>query len=224
MPARDESLLILGGAGLVGTQCAKRLTQTLHPRRVTIAALFRKETAEAVERLRAEFPNVEFHGYYGNLFVRGTPESIDHEIRETTPREFAESPENRRRIFDDTFGELDTAYRESRLARLIVEVKPDVIIDTVNTATGISYQDAFTSSFVVSRGLEEARTSGRELDEGFVADVEVMSDTPPMPSSSTARAGGMVGTKSSAICPLTAGIGANSSAPFPARICARTAA
>jgi hypothetical protein len=43
------------------------------------------------------------------------------------------------------------------LARLIRDTRPDAIVDCVNTATGISYQDVFLASDIVSRGLEELR-------------------------------------------------------------------
>ena len=170
MPGRDERVLILGGAGLVGLQCAKKIARKHRPKRIVIASLFRKETREAVTALRKAFPSVEFEGYYGNLFVRGAPTSIEERAPEPSPREFVDTPENRRAIFDDTYGDLETAYRESCLAALIRRVQPEVVVDTVNTATGISYQDLFSSSFVVSRGLEEAKEQG--LSPGFATDVE----------------------------------------------------
>lgn len=171
MPGRiDEIVLILGGAGLVGMQCAKRIASEHHPKRVVLASLFRKETREAVEALRKEFPQTVFDGYYGNLFVRGVPTPIGERVPEPSPREYAGDPVHRREIFEDLFVDFETAYRDSLLARLVRDLKPDVVVDTVNTATGISYQDLFSSSFVVSRGLDEARESG--LTEGFAADVE----------------------------------------------------
>jgi hypothetical protein len=169
---RDQTVLILGGAGLVGRQCAKSIARELGPKRIVIASLFRKETRETVAELRKEIPQVDFHGYYGNLFVRGKPTAIDHRAPEPSPREFAEKSENRREVFEDLFEDFDTAYRESFLARLILEVEPDAVVDTVNTATGISYQDIFSSSFVVSRGLREARESAQPLEVELEADVE----------------------------------------------------
>ena len=91
---------------------------------------------------------------------------------EPSPREFVDKAENRRAIFEDTFRDFERAYRESCLTKLIRKVKPDAVIDTVNTATGISYQDIFTSSFVVSRGLDELGNGTSELPSGFTTDVE----------------------------------------------------
>ncbi len=170
MPPIDRTVLVLGGAGLVGMQCAKKIARALEPERLVIASLYRKETRETVAELRREFPSTRFDGYYGNLFVRGDPTPIEERVPEPSPREFADVPEHRRAIFADTFLDFETAYRESMLARLLLIVRPEAVVDTVNTATGISYQDAFASSFVVSKGLDEARESG--MTEAFAADVE----------------------------------------------------
>jgi hypothetical protein len=167
----DEKVLILGGAGLVGMQCAKRIARKLHPRRLVIVSLYRKETREAVAALRKELHQIQVQGYYGNLFVRGEPTPVERRVAEPSPREFVEDPENRRGIFDDLYADFETAYRESCLCRLIRKEKPNAVVDTVNTATAISYQDTFSSSFVVSRGLAEAQAAG-ELGEAFAADVE----------------------------------------------------
>jgi hypothetical protein len=171
MPGRDETVLLLGGAGLVGTQCARAVARRHHPRRIVLVSLYRKETREAVAALAREFPQIEVRGYYGNLFVRGDPTPAEERVPEPSPREYVEEEAHRKEIFDDLFGDFETAYRESCLCRLIRLEKPDAVIDTVNTATAISYQDLFSSSFVVSRGLEEAAAAG-EISDGFTADVQ----------------------------------------------------
>jgi hypothetical protein len=168
----DRTVLILGGAGLVGRQCAKKIGRTLGPERIVIASLFRKETRETVAELRKEMPQVDFLGYYGNLFVRGRPTPIDRRAPEPSPREFADQTDNRRAMFEDLFEDFEAAFHESCLVRLILEVRPDAVVDTVNTATGISYQDAFSSSFVVARGIREACASGERLSTELEADVE----------------------------------------------------
>jgi len=168
----DSTVLILGGAGLVGRQCAKRIARAHAPERIVISSLFRKETRNTVTELRKEFPQIDFRGYYGNLFVRGTPTPVEQRAPEPSPREFVEKAANRRAIFEDLYEDFETAYRESFLVRLLKEVEPQAVVDTVNTATGISYQDIFSSSFVVSRGLREARASQQPLGPEFESDVE----------------------------------------------------
>jgi hypothetical protein len=171
MLGRDRNVLLLGGAGLVGFQCARQIARELRPRRVVIVSLYRRETSEAVEALSGEFPEMEVAGYYGNLFVRGEPTPIDRQAPEPSPREFAEIAANRKAIFSDLFGDFETAYRESFLARLLLQERPDAVVDSVNTATAISYQDVFSSSFIVSRDLEEAHAA-QDVSDAFAADVE----------------------------------------------------
>ncbi|MCA9751353.1 MAG: hypothetical protein KC591_04120, partial [Gemmatimonadetes bacterium] len=181
MQGRDQTVLLLGGAGLVGTQCAKRIARRLEPKRIVLCSLFRQETIDAVENLKAEFPELEVAGYYGNLFVRGEPWPIERDVAEPVPREFVEDAGHRAAIFEDLYRDFETAYTESRLARLLRAEAPDAVVDTVNTATGISYQDIFSSSFVVSRGLEEAKEAG--VSDAFAADVEkhlISSATPQL--------------------------------------------
>ena len=57
--------------------------------------------------------------------------------------------------FEDTYRDFEVAYKESLLARLILEARPDAVVDCVNTATGISYQDETLASDVVARGFAE---------------------------------------------------------------------
>jgi hypothetical protein len=171
MIGRDKRILVLGGAGLVGAQCAKKVAQELAPERIVITSLYRREARETVAELRKQFPKIDCDGYYGNLFVRGEPASIASRVPEPSPLEFSDAPANRTAMFEDLFRDFETAYRESLLARLILRERPDIVIDTVNTATGISYQDVVTSSFIVSRGLAEA-IKNETVSSAFVTDLE----------------------------------------------------
>jgi uncharacterized protein YdbL (DUF1318 family) len=49
-------------------------------------------------------------------------------------------------LFDDIFGPIDEAYKHSYLVHLIQKHKPNVIVDSINTATAISYQDVDSAS------------------------------------------------------------------------------
>jgi hypothetical protein len=159
-----ETVLVLGGAGLVGYQVAKRAAHKLHPRRVVIHSLYRREVREALKRLSRAVSGVEFVGYYGNLFLRGRPVPADEKVTEISPMEQKADPEVRWATFEDTFEDFETAYRESCLARLLLETRPQIVFDCVNTATGISYQDVFTASRLVGRQLRGLGPRGRGED------------------------------------------------------------
>ena len=65
-----HDFLILGGAGLVGTQVCRQLVQTLSPRRIVVASLFQHEAEAACDAMRAEFGDTAaFVPEWGNLFV-----------------------------------------------------------------------------------------------------------------------------------------------------------
>jgi hypothetical protein len=158
----DGTFLVLGGAGMVGFEVAHQVANALRPRRVVLASLPADSVAAAVERLRRLVPpEVEIAGEWGDLFVR---EEFSHRPR----RELFEEEASRRAIFDDLFGPFDAAFERSRLARLIAACRPDVVIDAVNTATAISYQDVTTTAILAQRDVE-AVAEGRDVDPARLA-------------------------------------------------------
>ena len=82
-----DTVLLLGGGGLVGTQVAKRAASDLAPRRIVIATLFRQEAIEAIEAISAAYPSIVFEGYYGNIFLRGEPMPIERDVPMRSPME-----------------------------------------------------------------------------------------------------------------------------------------
>lgn len=129
--------LILGGAGLVGLQTCRRIAQALEPRRIVVASLGEAEAREACEALRAEFgERVAFVPAWGNLFV-------PRDLANTPRQRILEDGALRRRLLDGLYGDFDAAYAENHLVQLIAEHRPEVIVDSVNTATGLSYQNVF---------------------------------------------------------------------------------
>ncbi len=148
---QDETFLLLGGAGLVGTQVARRIIGDLAPRRVVIGSLDEAGADRAVADLGSVFPSspTEIVGEWGDVFLR---EAFSRRLR----NELLEDPDAREGIFADLLGPLDDAYERSSLARLILNHRPDVIVDCINTATAISYQDVYTTSIVAKQTISEA--------------------------------------------------------------------
>jgi hypothetical protein len=143
MLPQKESFLILGGAGLVGKQIAHRIaTDTnLSPRKIVIASLFSKEFENALAYL-GKVPGdkpIEWVGEYGNIFVR-------NEYADANPKELLTEPTHREALFSDLYDNIEDAYERSRLVTIIRRHQPDVIIDSINTATAISYQNVYTAS------------------------------------------------------------------------------
>ncbi|MCB9008480.1 MAG: hypothetical protein H6656_14100 [Ardenticatenaceae bacterium] len=130
----DRCFLVLGGSGLVGSQIVRTVARAMEPDRIVVASLFRGEVREFLYEVRKEFPQIEFVGAWGDVFVRDV---FSLERR----RRLLQSRPNRDMLYSDLFGTLDEAYGRSALVQLIQQHKPDVIVDSINTATAISYQD-----------------------------------------------------------------------------------
>ena len=130
----DRTILVLGGAGLVGSQIVREIARELEPERIVVASLYRGEVREFLRDARREFCNVEFIGAWGDVFVRD-------EFMEENRRRLMSTRIRRDALYQDLFGGLDDAYARSGLAQLIRRYRPNVVVDCINTATAISYQD-----------------------------------------------------------------------------------
>ena len=135
----DKCILVLGGAGLVGSQVVRQIARELEPERIIVASLYRGEVREFLHDLRREFPHIEFVGAWGDVFVR-QEFALERRLR------LLQSRVRREQLYQDLFGPLDEAYERSGLVQLIRQYKPDVIVDSINTATAISYQDVVSQS------------------------------------------------------------------------------
>jgi len=164
----DHTYLVLGGAGLVGYQVAYRIATDLEPERIVIASRTPAKVERAVDGLRQLAPaGVEIVGEVGDVFVR-------EEFACRERHDLLEDESCRAAVFEDLLGPIDTAYERSRLANLARRYRPDVVVDAVNTATAISYQDVYTSALLAERDVENL-VAGREVPAAVVAhDVETL--------------------------------------------------
>lgn len=161
---RGESYLILGGGGMIGAQVVHEIARELRPRAVVICSRELSEVQEIVEHCKTEFPGVEFVGYGGDVFVRADW-NADSEQRQLDRSQLMESVESRAALYDDVFHDFEAAYSRSQLAKLILEHKPDVVVDSINTATAISYQDVYTASEIAKGSFDalKNRIDGSEF-------------------------------------------------------------
>lgn len=149
MDLRGRDVVLLGGTGLVGMAIARRLIEHA-PGRLVVSGLREEEAEAAVCELRREpgAGDVEIVPEYGDVFVRD-------EDRGRSRAETLAAPEGRRRLLEDLYGPLDQeTYERSALASLLERHRPDVLVDCINTATAIAYQDVFSSVESLRQGLE----------------------------------------------------------------------
>ncbi len=151
--------LILGGAGLVGLQVCRHIVMRLKPSRIVVASLLPQEAESAVARLQVEFgEDVEFVAESGNLFV---PTDLAHTSRKNLMGDVA----IRRRLMGALYDDFEGAYKNNHLAALIGKHKPDVIVDCVNTATGLSYQDVFDGAAKVRDWVSDEGMDARGVQD-----------------------------------------------------------
>ena len=144
-----QDFLILGGAGLVGLQVCRQIIMTMKPKRIVVASLFEHEAITACQQLEEEFgTEIVFTPEYGNLFV---PTHLAHSSRSA----LINDARNRRTLLHSLYDDFNTAYAQNHLVQMIQRHQPEVIVDCVNTATGISYQDVFDGAAKVREWIGE---------------------------------------------------------------------
>jgi hypothetical protein len=144
-----HDFLILGGAGLVGTQVVRHIVRSLEPHRIVVASLRRDEAERACNAHREEFgKRVSFVPAWGNLFV---PTGL----AETPRGHILDDPSQRGQLLDALYGNFEQAYGQNHLVQMIQRHRPNVIVDSVNTATGLSYQDVFDGAAKVRSWIGE---------------------------------------------------------------------
>jgi NAD(P)-dependent dehydrogenase (short-subunit alcohol dehydrogenase family) len=151
-----KHVLILGGYGLVGQAVARRLLRQ-HPRRLTLLSLKREEAEDAVRSLRPEAGAVELAPAWGDIFAFA-------DVKDRPRREVHADPAHRARLIESLIEPLsEGAAAPYYLYQLITGLAPDVIVDAVNTATGIAYQDVYKTSRVAHAALK----AGTDLRESL---------------------------------------------------------
>jgi len=154
---RDRSVLILGGYGLVGQAVARRLLPEA-PSRLILLSLKQEEAEEAVRGLQPEAGGTELEAAWGDIFA------FD-DLKDVPRGKIYEEPAGRRRHVESLLATLDaSASAEYYLHRLIVEKRPDVIVDAVNTATGIAYQDIYRASRAAYDAVERGQDMGQAIE------------------------------------------------------------
>ncbi|MCZ6775897.1 MAG: short-chain dehydrogenase [Ignavibacteria bacterium] len=158
MDIQGKTVLVLGGWGLVGSAICRKFMEE-EPRRIIVTSLTEEEAHDAISALRKDYPDAGkdfFVPWWGNIFVR-------EELKDLPRAKILKDARYRKILFDDTVEDLtDAVLKRSSLYQLMQNFKPDVVVDCVNSATGIAYQDVFQTSREVIRQLQLARKPKEE--------------------------------------------------------------
>jgi len=122
-----SKVLVLGGYGLVGLAVCRELLQR-KPREVQIHSLYEEESVRARTQLLDEAGETKISVSGGDIFGL---------IGDETRRE---------QIWAQLKQLRDEELPSFRLYELLSKSKPEIVIDCVNTATGIAYRDVYSAS------------------------------------------------------------------------------
>lgn len=145
MNIEGSKVLVLGGYGLVGMAVCRELLER-RPREIQIHSLRSEESDKAREELAPEAGDTALSVSSGDIF--GLIPGVE-----------------RRERLRAHFAQLDHDHLKSfRLYRLLVESRPELVVDCVNTATGIAYRDMFSAAEELDRLIEAGEASRDAMD------------------------------------------------------------
>jgi hypothetical protein len=121
---QGKKILVLGGYGLVGTAVCRELLSR-RPREIQIHSLTAEESDRARQELSPEAGETVLSVSSGDLFG------------------LAGDSTRRQRILSQLGAKSGEDVSRFLLYRLLTESKPEIVVDCVNTATGIAYRDIF---------------------------------------------------------------------------------
>ena len=157
----NKTVLVLGGFGLVGSAVARKLIPE-NPKRIIITSLHISEADEAVKKLKEEFPAKGadyFIPFGGDIFVRDEYKNENRQL-------LLNDPVKRKILMRDIMEEFsEDILKNSSIYKLLTEYKPDIIIDCINTATAIAYQDVYSSYRTITKSIENKISYDSLVDE-----------------------------------------------------------
>ncbi len=161
MDIKNKTVLVLGGWGLVGNALTRKLVCE-EPKKIIVSSLKKFEAEEQVAHLKDEFPDLPddyFIPWWGNIFVR-------YDFKDTDRYELLSNPETRQVLMTDTMDELtEDILKSSSIYKLLLEFEPEIIIDSINSATGIAYQDVYTTYRNIKKTIATNPTPAALIEE-----------------------------------------------------------
>ncbi len=149
MNIQNKTVLVLGGWGLVGSALSRKLVAE-KPKQIIITSLKLAEAEDAVIKLEKEFPEKGknyFIPWGGDIFVR-------NEYKEMNRLDVMTDPVKRQILMHDIMEELsDEILKNSSVYNLLTLYRPEIIIDCINSATAIAYQDIYTTYRNVTKAI-----------------------------------------------------------------------
>lgn len=165
MGIANKKVMVLGGWGLVGMAiCRKMLDEK--PAELVVLSLNEWEAKEACDELRQTADkSIKITPYWGNIFVRTSMQGLDR-------AEILEKPHYRNWLISDNLEDLsEDILGNSFLFQTVRRFQPDILIDCVNSATAVAYQDVFRGYYSLKIELNRFKER-KTYSEQLVSEVE----------------------------------------------------
>ncbi len=160
-----RKVLIVGGTGLVG----RAVLRMIYPKskKVFIVGLRKEEVEETLkefgkirkgkDEVLGEYLNADkVVGFWGDIFLTLS-------LKDRSKAEILEDENLRLKAIEENLGLSDV--KENFLYNLLVRLKPEVVVDTVNTATAVAYRDQFSAIEDVYKYISSGGESYETLKE-----------------------------------------------------------
>lgn len=159
MDIAGSRVLILGGSGLVGMAIAREMLPH-GPARIVISGLTRAEAETATAELA---PEADRHGVtlaaeWGDIFLA-------HDLKDRRRSDLLADADARARLLDDLYhAPVSDVVERSALGALLLEHRPEVIVDCINTATVFAYQNVFASAAALRSAARDGAVPGEQVE------------------------------------------------------------
>ena len=172
MDIRGKTVMVLGGYGEVGLAVCRRLFDE-GPGALLVTSLLRHEAESAVAQLSQEAPlDCALVPLFGNIFVRWS-------LKDLSRQELQADPGHVSAMIADSMGELtEEILTSSTLYRFIVDNRPHIIVDCINTATGLAYQNIYQSYAQFSRTLHDLSATAEQVRANALSVLSAVSIPP----------------------------------------------
>ncbi len=165
MAIKGKKVMVLGGWGLVGFAICRKILEE-GPGELVVHSLNEWEANDACEKLERNNPgNSRITPNWGNMFVREAMQGLGR-------AEILENSKYREWLLEDGLDDLtEETLQRSYLFQVVSRLRPDVLIDCVNSATAVAYQDIFTGYYNLKGELKEFKEK-KAYSEPLVSEVE----------------------------------------------------
>lgn len=201
MDINEKSILILGAYGQVGSAIVKLLLANGRPAKLILCSLWQEEAEEIckqcerwVQEMQQDVPmgqRTQVMSRYGDILRTRALEKLHAHTRETVDADGKplSAEDLRRRQAEYTSAAVEFVFKDYNLFkpeekqdinlyRWLSEDKPDILIDCVNTATGLAYMDIFT----LGKSYLKHQEDGQLEQEGGAPFAELVLASAALPS------------------------------------------